>query len=151
MDVSPAPPGLIRIAVPGTPKPLERNRHRIVRPAGGLAFVSNYLPAKSRNEQAVIRDFAKQAMAWRIPFEGPIDLRVGVYLAIPVSWSAKKQEQAAIGLLRPAGRPDLDNYLKLCQDALKAIVWRDDSQVVDLFIGKRYSLRSELIIEVRPI
>lgn len=151
MDAVIAPPGLIRVCVPGTPKPQERNRHRIMHPKGGPAFVGNYLPTKSRNEQAVIRDFAKQAMTGRIPFEGPLELRVGVWLAIPTSWSAKKQEQAAIGLLRPIGRPDLDNYLKLCQDALKAIVWRDDSQVVDLFIGKRYSLRPELIIEIRPI
>lgn len=151
MDASPTPPGLIRIAVPGTPKPLERNRHRIVRPAGGPAFVSNYLPAKSRNEQAVIRDFAKQAMAGRIPFEGPIDLRIVAWVAIPSSWSQKKQVAALAGEIYPTGKSDLDNYCKLIMDSLKAIVWRDDSQVVDLFAWKRYSLTPQAVVEIRSL
>lgn len=142
---------MLRIVVPGLPKAQERNRHRIVQPHGKPAFVSNFLPKQTRNEQAVIRDFAKQQMQGRVPFEGPIDLRVVVWVPIPSSWSKKRQAEAETSVLYPTGRPDLDNYLKLGQDALKAIVWRDDSQVVDLHLYKRYSLTPQLVIEIRPI
>lgn len=142
---------VIRIVVPGTPKPLERNRHRIIAPKGKPAFVGNYLPTKSRNEQAVIRDFGAQAMGGRPPLEGPIDLRVAVYLPIAASWPKKKQQAARDGLIRPAGRPDIDNFIKLAMDAAKNIVWRDDSQVTDVAMWKRFSDQPRLVIEIRPI
>ena len=142
---------VIRIVVPGTPKPLERNRHRIITPKGKPAFVGNYLPAKSRNEQAVIRDFAARAMEGRPPMEGPIDLRLAVYLPIPASWSKKKQQAARDGTIRPTGRPDFDNFVKLACDAVKDIVLRDDAQITDAAIWKRFSDEPRIVIELRPI
>lgn len=141
---------VIRIVVPGTPKALARNRHRIITPKGKAPFVGNYLPAKSRNEQAVIRDFAAQAMGGRALLEGPIDLRIAAYLAIPPSWSKKKQQAARNDFLRPTGRPDIDNLTKQI-DALKEIVWRDDAQVTDAAMWKRYSDEPRLVIEIRQI
>jgi Holliday junction resolvase RusA-like endonuclease len=144
-------PGIIRIAVPGLPKPLERNRHRIMRGKAGTSFVVNYLPAKSRNEQAVIRDFAQVAMQGRAPCEGAVELRVVLWLPVPLSWSKKKQEQALGGVILPTGKPDFDNLVKQLCDALKGIVWRDDAQVVDAFIWKRYSSKPEMVAEIRPL
>ena len=138
------------IVVPGPPKPLERNRHRIVKARSGATFVSNYTPAKSRNEQAVIRDMADQQMNGRAPFEGPIDLRFVAYMPVPASWSKRKQDRAIEDWIRPTGKPDADNFLKMV-DALKGIVWRDDAQVTDCCLWKRYSVRPRTIIEVRPM
>lgn len=142
---------VIRIVVPGTPKPLERNRHRIITPKGRPSFVGNYLPSKSRNEQAVIRDFAHQAMAGRPPMEGPVDLRVAVYLPIAASWSKKKQAAALAGEIFPIGRPDVDNFVKLALDAVSQICVRDDSQVVSLASWKRFSNEPRLVMELRTV
>ena len=136
--------------MPGTPKPLERNRHKIIQPKGGAAYVSNYLPTASRNEQAVIRDFARQAMQNRIPFAGAIDLRIVVFRPVPASWSAKRRAAACDGTLLPITKPDFDNYGKMV-DALKSIVWRDDAQVCRFFFWKVYSETPELVMEIRPI
>jgi Holliday junction resolvase RusA-like endonuclease len=141
---------VIRIVVPGPPKALERNRHRIVTPKGKASFVSNFLPAKSRNEQAVIRDMAEQVMAGRPPLEGPIDLRIAAYMPVAASWSKRKREDALAGLMRPTGKPDFDNVTKNV-DAFKEVVWRDDAQVTDFSFAFRYSDRPRLVIEVRPI
>lgn len=108
------------------------------------------MPAESRNEEAVIRDFAQQQMKGRPPFEGPIDLRFAAYMPVPATWSKKKQAAALAGKIRPVGRPDADNLLKRV-DALKKIVWRDDSQVSDGAVFKRFSDRPRLIIEIRPL
>jgi len=151
MDGGCASSAVIRIVVPGTPKPLARNRHRIITPKGKASFVGNYLPAKSRNEQAVIRVFAAQAMGGRALLEGPIDLRLAVYLPIAASWSKKKKHAARDGSIRPTGRPDIDNFIKLAMDAVKSIVWQDDSQVVTLASWKLYSAEPRLVIEIRQI
>ena len=60
----------------------------------------------------------------------------------PRSWSQKKQRMAIAGLVRPIGRPDLDNIIK-SPDALNAITWCDDTQVVDVRASKRYSDRPQ--------
>lgn len=39
---------------------------------------------------------------------------------------------------RPAGRPDVDKLTRAILDALSGIVWRDDSQVVDITASKLY-------------
>jgi Holliday junction resolvase RusA-like endonuclease len=141
----------ICITVSGAPKPLERNRHRIVKPRSGVAFVATYLPTKSRNEQAVIRDYADRAMGGRSPIQGPVDLRCVAYMPVPASWSKKKQAAALSDMIRPDGRPDLDNILKNVCDAFKGIVWRDDTQVTETGIWKRYSDRPRTVIEVRAL
>jgi Holliday junction resolvase RusA-like endonuclease len=38
----------------------------------------------------------------------------------------------------PPSKPDADNYAKLVLDALNGVLWRDDSQVVRLFVEKAY-------------
>jgi len=53
------------------------------------------------------------------------------------------------GRVLPTSKPDGDNNLKLVQDALNEIVWRDDAQVVDARVIKRYAAEPALRIQVR--
>ena len=69
---------------------------------------------------------------------GPLKLTVRITVTIPASWSQKKQREAMGGYLWPTGRPDADNALKLLCDALNGIVWKDDAQLVDVRVEKRY-------------
>lgn len=67
------------------------------------------------------------------PFQGPVHLIVEFYLPRPKS--APKTRRVV-----PAVTPDLDKLIRSTADALKtAAVWRDDSQVVDITIRKRYA------------
>lgn len=144
------PGACIRIVVPGPPRALERNRHRIVTPHGKPAFVGTYLPAASRSEQAVMRAFAHKAMNDREPLTGAVDLRFVAFMPIPASWSQRKQADALADRIRPAGKPDIDNLLKMV-DSFKEVVWRDDAQITDACLWKRYSDRPRLVIEVRAL
>lgn len=141
----------IRITIPGIPRPLERNRHRIVTPKGTPSFVANYLPAQSAREQSVIRKIAYDEMDGRPPINAPIELRLVAYLPIPASWSGKKNVAALHDQIRPASRPDLSNLVKQCEDAMNEIVYRDDSLITDCHLYKRYSLNPRLVIEVRSL
>ena len=70
--------------------------------------------------------------------EGPVELRVMAYMPIPASWSMKKQRAAALGEILPISRPDLDNCIKSIKDGCNKVIWKDDSQVVDIIAKKRY-------------
>jgi Holliday junction resolvase RusA-like endonuclease len=63
------------------------------------------------------------------PMEGPIEVRSIFYLSKP---KTSKNEY-------PIVRPDLDNFLKGALDSANGILFYDDSQVVNVFAGKRYS------------
>src|SRR5262245_3449767 len=89
-------------------------------------------------------------MKGRKPLTGPLSLTVEAFLPVPRSWSKKKQRMAIAGLVRPTGRPDLDNIIK-STDALNAITWGDDTQVVDVRASKRYSDKPRLVLTITSL
>jgi Holliday junction resolvase RusA-like endonuclease len=106
-----------------------------------------YTPAATQKYESALRYVAQDAMGERKPLEGPLKVVVVACLPIPASWSKKKQREAQMRILRPTGRPDVDNLVKMI-DACNDIVWRDDSQIVDCLVRKFYSDTPELVITV---
>jgi Holliday junction resolvase RusA-like endonuclease len=72
------------------------------------------------------------------PIEHACAVEMQITLAVPASWSKKKQAQALAGSLRPTTKPDADNVVKAIFDGMNGIVWRDDVQAVDLTMRKVY-------------
>ena len=110
-------------------------------------FVTTYDPAKSREYKDTVYSVAVQHRPEK-PLEGPLEMRIIAFKAIPKSFSRKKAMEAVDGIIRPVTKPDLDNYAKGVKDALKGVIWVDDSQVVRLVIEKRYSAQPRMEIEV---
>ena len=81
-------------------------------------------------------------------FTDPVRLELTCEVAIPKSWSKKQQQRALCGEIRVTTRPDLTNMLKLAEDALKGVVWRDDSLVDEQQTKKRYSAQPKVVITV---
>ena len=117
---------------------------------GALGGEFNQIGRKGAARGLFQTGLAAQVMGGAPPLEGPVELRVTIYLPIPASWSRKRQQLALDGLLLPTTKPDWDNAAKIT-DAVNGILWRDDSQVTDAHIFKRYSDRPRVVIEVRPI
>jgi len=100
-----------------------------------------YTPSKTAAAEERIQLWAMRAIEDAIGkratlpmFTGPLALIVRVFLRPP-----KSIPKRMIGQARPAVRPDIDNYQKLVFDGLsRAGVWRDDAQIVDCQISKRY-------------
>lgn len=126
---------IAQFSIPGPP--VAKGRARFSRQGG---FVRTFTPEKTLNFEGRVGYAGSDAMAGREPVEGPLVLSLDVRLPIPASWSKKKQEEAALGVLRPTGKPDVDNFAKAVLDGLNGIVWRDDSQVVELRASKFYSI-----------
>ncbi|MEY9096323.1 RusA family crossover junction endodeoxyribonuclease [Paenibacillus sp. RC84] len=113
-------------------------------------FVKAYDPKKSRD----FKDYVKLAASEHRPtslLEHPLILEVNVYRSMPKSFSKKKALAAEDGLVLPITKPDIDNYVKGIKDALKGIIWKDDSQVADLIARKRYSSTPRIEITIKPL
>lgn len=88
-----------------------------------------YTPRRIKDWQNRLGWEARIAMRGREPLEGP--------LAVEITFWRKTQR-----------RVDSDNLSKACLDSLNGIAWRDDNQVVDLYLHKRYN-RERPGIEVK--
>ena len=129
----------IAFTIPGTP--VAKGRAKFARRGN---FVTTYTPDKTARYENLVA-LAGQAMMGvtetdpgRPLLEGPVELRVMAYMPIPASWSMKKQRAAALGEILPISRPDLDNCIKSIKDGCNKVIWKDDSQVVDIIAKKRY-------------
>lgn len=144
---------VVRFEIPGPPRPTQRAKSRaVVSKKTGRAFAQVYTPSETRNEMAVVRQMGADRMGNQPPWdEAAIDFRAMFYFAVPLSFSKRRREDALAGRLLPTKKPDVDNLVKLVTDALKGIVWRDDAQITEMHIWKRYSDRPRTVVEIRAV
>lgn len=135
--------GEIIVELAGGPK--GKGRPRFSRATG-----HTYTDAKTRSYEGALRFASQEAMAGRLPMEGPLKVVVRAYLPIAESWSKKKRADAIAGRVQPTVKPDADNLIKVL-DALNEVVWRDDKQIVHATIIKAYAERPRLTIAVSRI
>jgi len=137
----------VTIDLPGTPVGKGRPRFRIVNTKDGRQFGNVYTDAKTAGYEKALQQLAAIMMKRRSPLEGALRIRVTATFRPPESWSNRKADRAIGGEFRPTARPDFDNLAKMI-DALKGIVWADDSQVVDAHVLKFYGAQASLKVEV---
>lgn len=111
---------MIEFFIPGTFKAKGRPRFDS---RSGHAFT----PKDTESYEAVVRQYAKEAMAGKPLLEGPLAAEITFIFPRPKS---KKLEVYHIS------RPDVDNCLKTILDAMNGIVYQDDSAVVRCEICK---------------
>ena len=132
----------LRITIPGAPR--GKARARVTR-------FGAYTPAPTRNAEAFAKMCAVKAMDGRPPFEGALRVGMSVIVPIPESWSRKRKMAAAAGYDRPAKKPDASNVAKLVEDAFNGVVYRDDAQIVELFVAKHYGDQPRVEITVEQV
>lgn len=135
---------MIEFTVPGAP--VGKGRPRIGRVAGHARM---FTPEKTANYENLVRHCAAVAMAGRSPIVGACIAVLDVIVPVPQSWSKKKQAQALAGEVRPTTKPDIDNVLKALADAMNQVVWRDDSQLVQVVMSKAYGAAPGVRVQVR--
>lgn len=116
-----------------------------------------YTPQKTKDYERDIREAALNAAIlqdYEKP-DCPIRIHIGAFFATPKSWSKKKREQALLGNLYPTCKPDADNIAKAVCDALNEVAYKDDKQIVECVIRKRYCSEAEdphitVLIEPMP-
>ena len=108
--------------------------------------------ADGGKQRTLKHDIIATLPADHIPFSGEVELQITVYKPCLASWSNYKQFLAEIGYIRPDRRPDYDNYAKIITDAMREIVFLDDSLVVVGNVSLFYSNRPrvEFVVSGRP-
>lgn len=108
-----------------------------------------YTDAATKAYEAALAWAAKQEMGGREPFAGPVQVTIGAFMEIPMSWSRARHQEAITGQRRPMTKPDADNIVKAALDAMNGIVFIDDKQVVEVGVIKKYSVQPALVVTVR--
>ena len=131
----------VTIVVPGEPKGKARPRFWNGRAVTATA---------TRSYENDLRAIARSVMRGRPIFEAAVTVEAWAVMPIPASWSARRKAAAVSGSVVPTGKPDGDNILK-CVDALNGVVWRDDAQIADAHVHKRYGAEPRLVLMIRPL
>ena len=130
----------VTLLLPGEPHAQGRPRTAVI---GGHARI--YDPATSRrwkaDAQAAMRiQLAEQGVRVPVVAEGPVRLEVRCVFSCPKSDYRKREPRSRRWHTK---RPDLDNVVKAVKDAAKAVLWLDDSQVVELHASKIIGAQGE--------
>jgi len=131
------------VEIPGEPRGKQR--------AGRNRFTGHsYTPAETENAEAWVRSCIWQQVG-KPMLAGAVELELVTIRSVPPSWSQRKRHAALSGLLRPTGKPDADNLLKLFCDASNGLLWADDAQVSDATVRKRYGPEAKMVARVRQV
>lgn len=124
--------------------PVAQGRPRAFKiPATGQIRV--YDPAKSRSWKQDVKTQVLEKLAFTSDglAEGPLEVYLGFKLQRPKSAPKRR--------LYPDRKPDLSNMARAVEDALKGVVYRDDSQIVRLVLEKDYDPQPGVVIRVRAM
>ena len=83
------------------------------------------------------------------PFLDKVPLEVEITACFPIPKSATKKDRERIKLMEyyPTMKPDADNIAKVVCDALNGLAYKDDAQVIDLTVHKRFG-DSKVIVKI---
>jgi len=100
----------------------------------------------------------REKILWQIrayapsePYGCPLKVDLTFFLPIPISISKVKKRQMINQVILPFKRPDIDNLGYLVTNAMKNILYKDDSQIVDLYMHKRYGEEPRTVVKIIPI
>ena len=126
--------------------PVGKQRARYVKRGN---FVSAYTPEKTRTYESLIKEKAIEAMGSSEPLETPVTLYLYIKVPIPKSYSKKRIEACLNGFEQPIKKPDASNILKSVEDGMNSVVYKDDSQIVNIHVTKVYSSQAGVDICVK--
>jgi Holliday junction resolvase RusA-like endonuclease len=141
---------VIRIVLSGEPTPYRERQRAFQTGKTGVPITYSYKVKSTRVYQDWLRKEAQNVMKGRQPFDCPIVMIMTAYMPIPQSMRKGDRALAERELLPHAVRPDQTQILKAAEDAFNKVVWTDDARVCRHILGKFYSPRPRLEIEVRP-
>ena len=104
----------------------------------------------SKNDKLMIQ-WQIRPFAPKNPLEGPLSIDLMFHMPIPKSESKARKAQMINGKILPIKRPDLDNMGYFITNAMKEIIYEDDSQIVDLNMHKRYHEQPKIIVKISQI
>lgn len=126
---------LARFSVPGQPQ--GKGRAKAFRFGN---HVKMHTPEKTVAYENWVKQCALDSVSVGfVPTDKPIIANVTMYYQKPKSGSKVVQSGRDLGTIRPTVKPDIDNVLKAIFDSLNGILYKDDTQIVEVTASKFYS------------
>ena len=123
--------------IPGAPRGKERPRVERNRYTGKVI-------ARTPDKTVAYEELVRYQYKKLFPvFDGAVKMEILALYEIPKSTSKKNATLMAKGIIKPTKKPDCDNIVKIICDALNYIAYKDDSQVTDVCVTKRYITEGE--------
>ena len=101
-------------------------------------------PKDTVQYEKLVRDCYKQQDGRYL--EGSIKALIIAYYKIPKSYSKKRVQAIREGLEQSVKKTDADNIAKIILDSLNGIAYKDDSQIIELSVIKRYTEENERVV-----
>lgn len=108
-----------------------------------------YTPKKTVDYERQIR--AAYQLADGAMTEFPVSVTISALYGIPKSASKAKVQRMLSDEILPCKKPDLDNIAKCVCDALNSVAYKDDAQVCNLMVKKRYSQEPCIVVTIKEM
>lgn len=131
----------MKLTIPG--EPCAKQRPRMTKVG------HTYTPEKTVNYETLVKQLYITQGHERL--EGALKMTVNAFFSIPKSASKKNREKMLRGEIRPTKKPDWDNVGKIVSDALNEMAYKDDCQIVDARVVKRYSDNPRVEVEITEL
>lgn len=123
--------GRVEFRAAGMPRP-QGSKRGFVNSRNGQVIITESNPKGHRDWRATVAAAAQDAMEGRALLDGP--LRVTMTFALPRPKSHPKTRRTW-----PTTRPDVDKLARAVADSCTHTIWRDDSQIVVLYVSKLWA------------
>lgn len=136
----------VKFTIMGPPKGKGRPRFQRI---GNYTKVST--PADTVNYENLVKiEYELQCKKYYFG-ESELGINLITYYPIAKSTSKKKREQMLNQQVNPTKKPDCDNVLKIIADSLNHIAYKDDAQIVEASVKKRYAEIPRVEVEIYDI
>lgn len=136
---------VVRFTIPG--EPAGKGRPRFSPTSGSVRT-----PENTVNYETMVKWYYKMASrGFKFPDNAMLDMRIYAYYSIPKSDSKKKKQAKLENRIRPMKKPDMDNVCKIVADALNAIAYHDDTQIVDVMVRKFFSDQPRVVVTIQEV
>lgn len=107
-----------------------------------------YTPNKTKNYEYLVRQLFVYKYPKFEPIVGRVKMSVIAYFELPKSISKQKEAEMLAGIISPTKKPDWDNIGKIISDALNKFAFKDDAQIIEAIIIKKYARTPKVIVRI---
>lgn len=143
---------VVEFFVPGIPKP-GGSKRGFMNPRNGRVIITEDCK-KSKDWRASVAQVAHEAMAGRPPLTGPLRLTIRFQFPRPKGHFGSGRNSEKLKDSAPdyhTTKPDTSKVVRSTEDAMKSIVWRDDSQVVTQTATKAFDYAVGAMVRIEEL
>jgi len=113
-----------------------------------------YAAPEQKKFEALVQEAAEAAFKEQAGgeiFQNEVSVTIFQFLPWPKNTTKKELARIESGLAAPTKKPDNSNVAKSVEDAMNKVVFKDDAQVTDLLVRKRFSDKPRISVMITEL